>query len=234
MSDQQQTTNLPNGPESFRTVPNAAEGFGNIPNDTESFRTVRNVSERKENHTLTVREAARVFEAAGVGRTERSIINWCQPNKGGIARLDSYFDPNERKYFISPQSVELAISEERAKGARDSNGQKPPFTVRKDSEHQKSDGQTNEDVDTENAKAVEQEVMDLKIMNKGKDYFIEQLRKEREFFSEERQGYVEKLMNFSRQIGELKTTVLRLSGRPGEAARLETPSSENQQTTGNP
>ena len=53
-----------------------------------------------------------MFETAGVARTERSIINWCQPNCQGIARLDSYYDPNERKYYITPQSVEAVIQEE--------------------------------------------------------------------------------------------------------------------------
>jgi hypothetical protein len=37
---------------------------------------------------------------------ERSIINWCQINKQRVARLKIHFDPNERKYFIWPQSVE--------------------------------------------------------------------------------------------------------------------------------
>jgi len=59
-----------------------------------------------------------MFEVAGVARTERSIINWCQLNSQGVARLDAYFDPNERRYYITPQSVELAIAEEKAKAAR--------------------------------------------------------------------------------------------------------------------
>ena len=91
---------------------------------------------------MTVREVARLFEAAGVARTERSITNWCQPNKMGVARLENYFDPNERKYFISPKSAEL--------------------------------------------------------------------QKEREGFAQERQGYVEKLMNFNRKAGELETKLLQL------------------------
>lgn len=53
-----------------------------------------------------------MFEAAGVARTERSVINWCQPNWQGIPRCDSYRDPNERKYQITPQSVEAVIQEE--------------------------------------------------------------------------------------------------------------------------
>ncbi len=37
---------------------------------------------------------------------ERSIINCCQINRQGVARPEIYFDPNVRKYFISPRSVE--------------------------------------------------------------------------------------------------------------------------------
>lgn len=48
-------------------------------NDAEAFGTVPQTAERKETHTLTVRETARMFEAAGAARTERSIINWGQP-----------------------------------------------------------------------------------------------------------------------------------------------------------
>jgi hypothetical protein len=45
---------------------------------------------------------------------------------------------------------------------------------------------------------------------KGKDFFIEQLQKERESFAQERQGYVEKLMGFNRKVGELETRLLQL------------------------
>src|SRR6266849_9032800 len=99
-------------------VPNASASLRKVPNDSEGFRNLPRVSEGKENHTLTVREVARMFESAGVARTERSVTNWCQPNKSGIARLDAYFDPNERRYFITPQSAELAIQEEKAKAAK--------------------------------------------------------------------------------------------------------------------
>src|ERR1019366_10750177 len=100
--------NVPHHSETFPTIPKDSASFGKVRNDSEQFGNVPKASELKENHTLTVREASRMFEAASVARTERSIINWCQPNKMGIPRLDCYFDPNERKYFITPQSVELA------------------------------------------------------------------------------------------------------------------------------
>ena len=89
--------------------------FGTIPNDSEPFGKLPNRSEKKENHILTVHSTARKFEDAGVPRTERSITNWCQPDRNGVSRLDCYFDPNERKYYITPQSVERAIEEEKSK-----------------------------------------------------------------------------------------------------------------------
>src|SRR5579859_3233506 len=93
---------MPQASEAFRSVPNGSESFGKLPHVSEPFRTVPKVSEgfgnvphseRRENHTLSVREVARMFETAGVARTERSIINWCQLNGQGQARLDAYFDP---------------------------------------------------------------------------------------------------------------------------------------------
>ena len=147
-----------------------------------------------------------------MARTERSIINWCQINKVGIPRLDNYFDPNERKYFISPQSVELAIQEEKAKAAKGVEPREAVGSVPKDAETAPS--KPARDSETENGKIreLEKEVLDLKITNRGKDYFIEQLQKERDGFAQERQGYVEKLMLFNRKVGELETKVLQLEG----------------------
>lgn len=221
MTDQTNPTPaIPNDSESFRTVPNPSEDFGTIPNDAESFRTVRNASERNENHTLTVREVARMFETAGVARTERSIVNWCQPNKSGIARLDAYFDPNERRYYITPQSVDLAIAEEKAKAAKGipaaegfGNAPENPSGLgdkATSGEHQEIDGHGGSDTDSARLKDLEQEVMDLKIMNRGKDYFIDQLKQDREAFVSERQQFVEKLITFTRKVGELESELRRL------------------------
>ena len=182
MSDIPTIPNVPGGSESFGTIPNDSAAFGNVPKSSEDFRTLRQVSERRENHTLTVREAARMFEDAGVARTERSIVNWCQLNKIGIARLDCYFDPNERKYFITPQSVELAIAEEKAKAARP--GQEPSEadgTVPNTSGVRSATSPLPHpsEAEPERLRTLEKEVMDLKILNRGKDYFIEQMQKER-------------------------------------------------------
>jgi|ERR1051325_3947941 hypothetical protein len=188
--------------ESFRNVPQASEDFRKVPKDAESFGNVPKLSERKESHTLTVREAARMFEAAGVPRTERSITNWCHPNKLGVCRLDSYFDPNEGKFFVTPQSVEVAIKEEQAKVAQNATAS-DVGNIPKRSETDRRTESTEEDREPENVKVLRQKIFDLQITNQGKDYFIDRLQQERERFDE-------KLIAFARRVGELESKLLQL------------------------
>jgi hypothetical protein len=194
-----------NGSESFRTIPKVSESFGKVRNDSARFGDVPHSSERKQNHTLTVREAARMFEAAGVARTERSITNWCWPNRQGVARLDSYFDPNERRYYITPESVELAIAEEKAKAAKIYESSEPIGNVPKDSERAKDVSES----DDGRVRELERENLDLKIANRGKDYLIEQMQNERT-------GFFDQLLSASRKVGELETRLLRLEGPRGD------------------
>lgn len=207
--------------ESFRSVPHTSEPFRTVRNDSESFRNIPNASERNENHILTVREVARMFETAGVARTERSIVKWCRRVGNEVPRLDSYFDPNERKYFITPQSVELAIAEEQAKAAKvnipfEQVGSVPSASERDDRPTRSSEPTNNE------IKSLEHEIRDLQITNRAKDMFIERLEKERESFAIERHEYVEKLMSFNRRVGELETQLLQLAEpTPNKTRRLE-------------
>jgi len=189
--------------EEFGNVPQSSEPFGTIPKSSEHFRTVRNISERTENHTLTVRGVARLFEQAGVTRTERSIINWCRINRQGVARLDAFFDENEGRYHITPQSVTRAIEEERAK--QSANGTAPVLEpeIPKHSET----NSRNESADSERVKELERQHRDLEIATRAKDYYLERLEKERGEF-------VEKLIGMSRYAGELETQLLQLGGSP--------------------
>ena len=66
-------------------------------------------------HTLTVREVVAKFRASGVPRSSRSITRWCRPGPDGVAYLDGYYDRSRNMYFITPESVENAIAEEKAK-----------------------------------------------------------------------------------------------------------------------
>ena len=198
---------IPERTETSSEVPQASAEFRTVPKETEEFGKVPQVAERKETHTLTVRETARMFETAGVARTERSIINWCQPNRQGITRLDSYFDPNERKYYITAQSVEAVIQEEvqRAKKATEAPASESfghPVT------HVKHFSPTDETADERKVQELEREILDLKIANRGKDYLIDQLKGERtDFF--------EKLLSANRTVGQLETKLLQLDGPKG-------------------
>ena len=182
---------IPQPSVAFRTVPNLSEEFGKVPQ----------AAERHENQILTVRETARLFEAAGVARTERSIINWCQLNRQGIARLDSYFDPNERKYYITPQSVEAVIQEEiqrskKSGEATDSEGFGSAVThVKHSSSHdnRKTDG-------ARKIEELERTVNDLKLSNQVKDLFIDLLKKERS-------QVFEKFLPDNQLIGQYETKI---------------------------
>ena len=85
----------------------------------EIFRKLTKASEKTVDHSLTVRETAKIFEDSGVPRTERSIINWCNQNSQGECRLDCYYDNSEHKYYITPQSINKVIHEEKSKSRND-------------------------------------------------------------------------------------------------------------------
>ena len=192
--------------ETSYDVPHVSADFRKIPQDAEAFGTVPQGSELRENHTLTVKETARRFEMAGVARTERSIINWCQPNRQGIARLDGYYDPNERKYYITSQSVETAIQEEiqRAKQTTEVPAAESFGSSVAPVKHSQTTT-TAKAVDEHKVHELEREIMDLKIANRGKDYLIDQLKGERT-------GFFEKLLSANRTVGQLETKLQRLDG----------------------
>ena len=199
---QQGSETIPHPSADFRNMPHDSEPFSTVKNDAERFRSVPQISERKESHTLTVREVARMFEAAGVARTERSIVNWCQPSRTGIPRLDSYFDPNERRYFISPQSVDQAIAEEKAKGAKANEVSAPMGATSHGSETRNTTRPFSE-TDNFNVRELERENHDLRITNQVKDMFIEQLKNDQK-------GFVSQLLAATHKVGVLETKLLQI------------------------
>lgn len=125
------------------------------------------------------------------------------------------FDPNERKYFITAQSVALAIQEEQARAAKSSDTSEAISNIPNPSESKPEQPRTSAANDPKDIKALEREIQDLKITNRAKDYFIDQLK-------EERSTYEEQLMASSRKVGELETRLLQLEA-PGDRSA---PSSE--------
>ena len=192
------SSEVPQPSADFRTVPNHAEAFGKVPHD----------AERKESHTLTVREVARMFEAAGVARTERSIVNWCQPNRTGIARLDSYFDPNERRYYISPQSVEQAIAEEKAKVTKHKDSSESFGNIPQPVETAKQTKLQADEIS--DVTKLKHEIFDLRVTNHAKDIVIDRMQKERD-------GFFDQLLNANRNVGALEAKLLQI----GTSTRLK-------------
>jgi len=118
-------------------------------------------------------------------------------NRTGIARLDSYYDPNKRKYYLTPQSVELAVHEEKAKAAKINEASEPIGKVPNDAERATERTAPASEGDLGRIKELEKEVVDLKILNKGKDFILEQLQKERNVFFDQ-------LLTANRKMGNWK------------------------------
>jgi hypothetical protein len=206
--------------ETYGNVPQSTASYGKLPHAAAAFRNMPHSAEITERHTLTVKEVARMFEQAGVPRIERSIINWCQPNRQGIARLDAFFDTNERKYFITLQSVTAAIGEEQAKQRASEKVTPPESTdeLRHDAETA-APHRTRRESDREQAREFDLKLRDLEITNRVKDKHIEMLEKERERFNEERQQYVTQLIGMSRLAGDMERRLLQLGERKPEPER---------------
>lgn len=160
-------------------------------------------------------------EEAGVARTERSITNWCQPDRNGISRLDAYFDPNEHRYFITPQSVERAIAEEKSKVKSPPHAPETPQPFPNDSEAFRSFPNASEprapeqpatkQHDHANASPdVMKELEDLRaenfglrVSNSAKDQVLK-------LMDEDRQKIFNSALENSRRIGELEQKLLQL------------------------
>jgi hypothetical protein len=71
---------------------------------------------RSSRHILSTHEVSKIFEQAECRVSVRTIIRWCNKNKQGVRRLDCAFDANDRKYYISKESVASLLNEEKQKG----------------------------------------------------------------------------------------------------------------------
>lgn len=192
---------VPNSAAPFGRIPQAAEAFGSMPKSAEPFRTLPADAEIRAQYTLNVREVSRMFEAAGVARSERSIVNWCQRDAQGLGKLDAYYDPNERKYFITPESAERAIQEEKAKAAK--HGAEGFGTILHDEGEMKSPNTAERRAAESRLEELEAELRDSIITNRAKDQLIKILR-------EDQQTMLTQLTSSERLVGQLETKLLQI------------------------
>jgi hypothetical protein len=164
-----------------------------------------------------VHSVARMFEDAGVARTERSITNWCKRDNNGVSRLDCYYDPNEGKYFITPQSVERAIEEERAKinSTEIPNVSEPFGTIQKPSETFRNVPNISELSQPEQSVNQQNEKTNLspELMKELEDLRIDKKvwERERQFYDKwfvtlekERDGIIPQIAELNKSVGYLE------------------------------
>ena len=207
----------PHASATFGSMQQAAEGFGKLPHSAESFRNVPHASERTERHTLTVREVVRLFEDRGVPRSERTIVNWCQPTRLGAAHLDAYFDNNERRYYVTPESAERVIEEEKAKQVKKDAAPAAPTEVPEPAkaEPKENNAHTSQSNDGTLAKEfaeLKSQYRDLEITNRAKDLVIDSLEKRH-------QQVLGRLIEKSQRVGELESRVLVLESAEAQPSR---------------
>jgi len=201
----------------------SSESFGNVrkesANSSEAFGNVPKLSEveakmRTENHTLTVREVARLFEDASVSRTERTITNWCKVNADGSSKLDCFYDLNERKHFITPESVRRAIEEEQAKSGTENlfKNQMPelgnvPKAAVASSEipENVSEAFGKSSESSRNVSERDDELMSLRIDKAARDQVIAGLR-------DQLNDFTTRLTGYAHRVGSLETKLLQLEG----------------------
>jgi hypothetical protein len=205
----------------------SSDSFGTIRNHSEPFRTVPNRSEqleRVEKYSLTVREVTRMFEEAGVPRTERSIVKWCTPNPHGMPRLMSRYDTNERRWFITEDSVRIAIAEEIAKQreleAR--NVQAPEHVTPDEGKTEQPQEENREERTAERTykrnapeevistaekdkiiSELEHQLRTEQIASRAKDLFMEKMEKERVHL-------LDQVTKMSYKVGVLETKLLQI------------------------
>ena len=166
-------------------------------------------------YTLDVDQASALFAAAGVPRSPRSIDRYCKA--GHLVCLKIETERNE-KYLITQESVTQRIKELQqvaqsghVETLRDTSrhvGTSPDM-----SRHNATSDETAPDEKTkleERIKELERENFDLKITNRGKDYFVDELKKEREFFETVRQQMTQQLIAQSERVGELQVKLHQL------------------------
>ena len=179
-------------------------------------------------HTLTIKQAAHLFEEYGVPRSPRSVQRFCEQNHLDCIRVQG--DKTER-YFIDPRSVgryaeELKqldhlsqlgsdVSRHNASQRDTSRHDAPAPTATIVLEPaDKTDRETEQLRDQ--LDIVKKENVQLRIDLGARVFFIEKM-------GEERQGFIERISNQGRDIGRLETKLLLLEEPKEPVSRHDPP-----------
>lgn len=185
--------------------PTTSDSDRQSPTSTDSGDQDQEPPVKSDKHILTVREVGRTLHSAGVPRTERTITRWCRPTREGeTARLNAVLDTNDGRYYVTEESVDLVIAEEKAKSTAHVEEQQPvsdsvgpvsesPANTSKGPEASPPTQESADKVDE-----LKSQILDLKITNRAKEDYIKKLE---ELWSQDRTL----LLETKYQLGQLET-----------------------------
>jgi hypothetical protein len=233
MNPNEPYSNVLNSSEPFRSVPQSPEDFSNLQSTSKRTSGVgrgkkyagAEIPDQEIGHDfLIMEEAYTLFESQGERRSLRMIGEYCKTGE-----LICFYDTDDKRWHITRASIEQKLAKIKALNARRAatapqNPQQtsalftePPAAPQRPPEDQRP----KENVPPESAsdsspfalvKKLRKRILNLRILNQGKDYLIAQLQEER--------GQIE---TSSRRIGELENTVLQLEAPKRQTTVSETP-----------
>jgi hypothetical protein len=230
---------------------NPTEPFSNLQQSAEDFSSFHSTSKRaggigrgqkypgaeipdhdvSQDDFIIMEEAYAEFDAQGERRSVRMIAEYCKTGE-----LVCEYDTDDKRWHITRESVEQKIAKIKALNSRRAatgpQRTSEQFFERPATPHQATDESPPKNAavypPSDETKKLEQEIFDLKLVNRGKDYYIAQLQ-------EERKDFITRLEADNRLIGQLETKLLQLEApRPTAgndtlppAARSTTPPDAN-------
>jgi hypothetical protein len=218
--------NVQNTSEDFGSVLKASEDFSNLQNTSKRTGGVgrgkkypgAEVPDRDIGHDfLIMEEAYSLFESEGERRSVRMIAEYCKTGE-----LVCVYDSDDKRWHITRESVAGKIEKIKSLNARKA-AIAPQSTSEQIFEAPATPHRTEEELpprsesaqtSTEDRKTFEQEIIDLKILNAGKDLLIDQLRKDRT-------ELITRIETSNRRIGRLKSMLLQLM--PGQPTKGNDP-----------
>ena len=233
-SDGQPTSPSPTVGHSSTTVA-VKVGQSDIPVESETTLDLRNRTRTPE-HILVTSEVSQIFGEAQFPRSQRSIERYCHSGK-----LDAYFDPNTKHYWITRESVDhfidtlkkdQKISDSLSASRRVDDGKtdgQPPSMSATDGQGQSTAsgtvGQSTSDEassDRDRASSGNKtEIKKLKAIIDDKDSEIRDLKitnKVKDGFiakmGEQFSGLMDRITNANKRVGELENENSRLRELP--------------------
>jgi hypothetical protein len=179
---------------------------------------------------VLMEQAYALFENGGERRSVRMIAEYCKTGE-----LVCIYDSDDKRWHITRDSIQGKIEKIKSLNARKAAiapqhtsepFTEPPAAPQRPPENQRPKEEAPPQTESDSSsfsliKKLRKRILNLRILNQGKDYVIEQMHKEREQF-------LTRIETSSHRVGELETQVLQLENKllQLEAPKRQTTASE--------